>query len=99
MLAPYPTKYKPPIFEKYYRVEGNAREYVVRYIDALGTFASNCDLRLREFSKSLSSHAYKWYHALKLDSVKTWDEMVSLFIGKYKMEGHQHTMMDLALVV
>lgn len=57
-LAPCLAKYKPPLFEKYDGVEGNAREHVTRYIDALGTFASNCDLRLREFSKSLSSYAY-----------------------------------------
>ena len=59
--------------------------------DASGTYVSDYGLRLREFSKSLSSHVYTWYHSLKPESIKTWDEMVNLFMGKYQIEGHLHT--------
>ena len=38
---------------------------------------------MREFSKSLEGRAYSWYANLQSDSIRTWEEMVSQFCGKF----------------
>ena len=53
------------------------------FIDTLSQYATNEDLCLREFSKSLCDRAYTWYTGLKLGSILTWDDMVDAFCTKY----------------
>ena len=38
---------------------------------------------MREFSKSLEGRAYSWYANLLPDSMRTWEEMVGQFCGKF----------------
>ena len=49
----------------------------------MGPHVGDSKLCLREFSKSLTDRAYIWYATLQLASVKTWDDMVERFCGKF----------------
>ena len=55
---PYPTNYTPPIFPKYDGLEGNDREHIRQYVDALTAYSHSHKLRLKEFSKSLEGQAF-----------------------------------------
>lgn len=63
--------------------EGSAQEHVVRFIESLGAHAADNNLRLREFSKSLTSRVYTWYVNLEPYSIATWEEMVNKFYAKF----------------
>jgi len=54
-----------------------------KFVDTLGPYATDEDLCLREFSKSLCNRAYTSYMGLKLVSIPTWDDMVDVFYSKY----------------
>ena len=54
-----------------------------KFIDTLGLYATNEDLCLWEFSKSLCDWAYTWYIGLKPGLTLTWDDMVDVFCTKY----------------
>ena len=49
----------------------------------MGPHIGDSNLCLREFSKSLTDRAYTWYMTLQPTSVKTWDDMVKIFCGKF----------------
>lgn len=51
--------------------KGNPREHISHYIDTLGQYAIDPKLRLREYSKSLSGHAYTWSINLKVGSIRS----------------------------
>ena len=61
---PYPQGYETPCFTLFDGKKGNPKEHISRFIDSLGQHARNYDLRLREFSKSLTDRAYTWYTRL-----------------------------------
>ena len=79
----YLERYEPWAFEQYDGRKGSAIEHVSKFIDTLGLYATNEDLCLREFSKSLCDWAYTWYIGLKPGSIPTWDDMVDVFCIKY----------------
>lgn len=54
---PYPEGYVSPQFVLYDGVRGNPKEHVKRFVESLGRYARNDELRLREFPKSLSGKA------------------------------------------
>lgn len=73
-----------PKFIKFDGKEGSTQEHVVRYIEtALGAHLSDCNLCLREFSKSLTSRVYTWYVNLTPYSITTWEEMVNKFYTQF----------------
>ena len=71
LSEPYPEKYDTPTFTLYDRRKGNALEHVNKFLNSIGPFAGNRDLCLREFSKSLTNHAYTWYSTLQPGSIAT----------------------------
>ena len=83
LSKPYPERYEPRAFAQYDGSKGSAVEHVSKFIDTLGPYATDKDLYLREFSKSLCDRAYTWYIGLKPGSILTWDDMVDLFCIKY----------------
>jgi hypothetical protein len=83
LRMPYPDGYTPPKFTKFDGKEGNAQEHVVRFIETLGAFSGDTNLRLREFSKSLTNRAYTWYVNLTPYSVLSWEDMVNRFYAKF----------------
>ena len=46
---PYPERYKPRAFAQYDGRKGSAVEHVSKFIDTLGPYAADEDLRIREF--------------------------------------------------
>uniref|UniRef100_A0A2N9JAT3 Retrotransposon gag domain-containing protein n=1 Tax=Fagus sylvatica TaxID=28930 RepID=A0A2N9JAT3_FAGSY len=62
---------------------GSALEHVSKFLDAMGPHVGDSNLCLREFSKSLTDRAYTWYMTLQPTSMKTWDDMVKIFCGKF----------------
>ena len=54
----YPKRYEPRAFAQYDGRKGSDVEYVSKFIDTLGPYATNEDLCLQEFFKSLCDQAY-----------------------------------------
>ena len=80
--CPYPKGYETPSFVLFDGGKGSPREYISRFIDVLGPHASDHNLRLREFSKTLTDRAYTWYTTLAPDSIRTWEDMAGKFCKK-----------------
>ncbi|KAJ1393179.1 Retrotransposon gag domain [Sesbania bispinosa] len=59
---------------------------------------SNKELRLKEFSKSLSGRAFTWYVKLRPRSINTWEELAAEFCGKFLEEEGAFHIMDLGRV-
>ena len=69
--------------------------HISKFIDLMGPYAGNGDLCLREFSKSLDDRAYRWYTTLPPWSVRSWDDMVEFFCGKYFQAEEKVTLVNL----
>ncbi|KAK9951340.1 hypothetical protein M0R45_006790 [Rubus argutus] len=80
---PYPKGYEAPTFILFDGRKGSPNEHISRFIDALRPHAGVHNLRLHEFSKSLTDRAYTWYTTLAVGSVRTWEELTSKFCKKY----------------
>ena len=80
---PYPKGYRPPAFQMYNGRTGNAREHIIQFIDDLGVFSHDLELRMRVFSKSLGDHAYSWYANLAPGSIHSLEDLVNQFCGKF----------------
>ncbi|XP_024178185.1 uncharacterized protein LOC112184129 [Rosa chinensis] len=78
MHLSYPKNYETPTFTLFDGRKGSPKEHISQFIDALGPHASNHNLRLREFSKTLTDRAYTWYTTLAPGSIRNWDEMAAL---------------------
>ncbi|XP_021804720.1 uncharacterized protein LOC110749029 [Prunus avium] len=83
LQQPYPKGYETPGFFLFGGRKESPKEHVNRFLDALGPRASNHNLRLREFSKSLTDRAYTWYTTLAPGSVRSWEDLVNRFCKKY----------------
>ena len=80
---PHPRGYVSPAFRKYNGKVGNAKEHIIQFIDDLGIYAYDNELRLREFSKSLTERAYSWYASLQPSSIQSWEDLVSQICAKF----------------
>lgn len=80
---PYPEDYVVPKFRKFDGNKGNASDHIVSYINDLGKYIDDDNMKLREFSKSLTKKAYSWFFNLSITSIKTWDELVTAFCTKF----------------
>ncbi|KAJ1404543.1 Retrotransposon gag domain [Sesbania bispinosa] len=90
--TPYLNGYQPPSFRKFDGI-GSAREHLMSFLDDLEIHRNNKELRLKEFSKSLSGRAITWYVKLRPNSIKTWEELAAEFCGKFlEEEGALHIM-------
>ncbi|CAL9012398.1 unnamed protein product, partial [Prunus brigantina] len=83
LQQPYPKGYEAPNFVLFDGRKGSPKEHVNRFIDALGPHAGDYNLRLREFSKSLTDRAYTWYTTLAPGSVRSWEDLASRFCKRY----------------
>ncbi|CAL2247408.1 unnamed protein product [Prunus armeniaca] len=83
LQQPYPKGYETPTFVLFDGRKGSPKEHVNRFLDALGPHAGDYNLRLREFSKSLTDRAYTWYTTLAPGSMHSWDDLASRFCKKY----------------
>ncbi|PON46361.1 hypothetical protein TorRG33x02_326100, partial [Trema orientale] len=74
LSKPYPKDYINPRFRTFDGRTGNAKKHVVGFIDDLGVYAGDEELRIREFSKSLTGRAYDWFVDLPANSIKNWQD-------------------------
>uniref|UniRef100_A0A2N9HJ60 Uncharacterized protein n=1 Tax=Fagus sylvatica TaxID=28930 RepID=A0A2N9HJ60_FAGSY len=95
LKQPYPDKYVTPTFSCFDGRKGSALVHVSKFIDSMGPYAENGDLCLREFSKSLDDRTYTRYTTLPPGSVRTWDDMVEMFCGKYFQAEEKVTLVNL----
>uniref|UniRef100_A0A2N9GYU2 RNase H type-1 domain-containing protein n=1 Tax=Fagus sylvatica TaxID=28930 RepID=A0A2N9GYU2_FAGSY len=95
LKQPYPVKYIVPNFSRFDGRKGSVLVRISKFIDSMEAYAGNGDLCLREFSKSLDDRAYTWYTTLPPGSVKTWEDMVELFCGKYFQAEEKITLVNL----
>ena len=68
---PYPKDYTSPKFKQFNGKTGDAHEHVMKFEETLGVAGLDDDLKLKEFSKSLTEKAYTWYVNLILGSVES----------------------------
>ncbi|OMO94501.1 Ribosomal protein L46 [Corchorus capsularis] len=61
----YPKDYTSPKFKLFDGKTGDAREHVMKFVETLGVAGLDDDLKLKEFSKSLTGKAYTWFVNLK----------------------------------
>ncbi|KAF7826492.1 reverse transcriptase [Senna tora] len=97
-MKPYHKGYKPVEFRKFDGQTGHAKEHVMCFIDDLGIYGQDKELRLREFSKSLIGKAYTWYNKLAPESICSWKEMAIAFCGKFFESQPTVHVMDLGRV-
>ncbi|CAL8163040.1 unnamed protein product [Prunus armeniaca] len=60
-------------------------------VDFLGLNTGDYNLRLQEFLKSLTDHAYTWYTTLAPGYVCSWEDLASRFCKKYFQHGERVT--------
>ena len=80
---PYPKDYASPKFKLFDGKNGDAREHLMKFVETLGVAGLDNDLKLKEFSKSLTGKAYTWYVNLVPGSVESWNQMCKLFEEKF----------------
>ena len=95
LKQPYPEKYVVTTFSRFDSRKGSALMHISKFIDSIGAYAGNGDLCLCEFSKSLDDRAYTCYTTLSPGPVKTWEDMVKLFCGKYFQAKEKITLVNL----
>ncbi|KAA8550222.1 hypothetical protein F0562_001906 [Nyssa sinensis] len=97
-LLPYPEGYTAPRFVRFDGKRGISYEHVHRFIESLNTYASDQNICLREFSKSLTDRAYTWYRKLSEGSIRNWEDLVQKFHGKFFHFEEKVTKISLAKV-
>ncbi|OMO94091.1 reverse transcriptase [Corchorus capsularis] len=92
---PYPKDYVSPKFKQFDGKSGDAKEHVMKFVETLGVAGLDDDLKLKEFSKSLTGKAYTWYVNLIPGSVESWSHMCTLFGEKFFSTQERVTLIDL----
>ncbi|EOY00436.1 H0502G05.11 protein [Theobroma cacao] len=92
---PYPKDYTSPKFKQFNGKTGDAREHVMKFVETLGVAGLDDDLKLKEFSKSLTEKAYTWYVNLTPGSVQSWNQMCRMFGEKFFSTQEKVTLVDL----
>ncbi|OMO98613.1 reverse transcriptase [Corchorus capsularis] len=94
-MKPYPKDYVSPKFKQFDGKSGDAKEHVMKFVETLGVAGLDDDLKLKEFSKSLTGKAYTWYVNLTPGSVESWSHMCTLFGEKFLSTQERVTLIDL----
>ncbi|RYR66978.1 hypothetical protein Ahy_A03g013189 [Arachis hypogaea] len=97
LAKPYPKGYQPPTFHKFDST-GSAKEHILSFLDDLGVLRNHQELKIKEFSKSLTGRAFTWYCKLKASSFNTWQQLVMEFCNKFLEEEPSMHIMDLGRV-
>ena len=95
---PYPKEYVSPKFMLFNGKKGSAKEHLLKFIETLEVYGFNDDLKLKEFSKSLSEKANTWYVNLPLGSVDSWDTMCKMFLEKFFSTQEWVTLTDMGRI-
>ncbi|XP_057756012.1 uncharacterized protein LOC130975208 [Arachis stenosperma] len=93
----YSKGYQPPTFRNF-DGNGSAKEHILSFLDDLGVFRNHQELKIEEFSKSLTERTFTWYFKLKASSINTWEQLVTEFCNKFLEEEPSMHIMDLGRV-
>ena len=92
---PYPKDYVSPKFMLFNGKKGSAKEHLLKFIETLEVYGLDDDLKLKEFSKSLTEKAYTWYVNLPPGSVDSWGSMCKMFLEKFFSTQERVTLTDM----
>ena len=92
---PYSANYTSPMFPKYDRRTGNAKEHMRCFVDVLTAHSHDHDLRMKEFSKSFEGHTFSWYASLAPGSRFGWNDLAMHFMKKLFPVDDRVTVADL----
>ncbi|MBA0693913.1 hypothetical protein Goari_004253 [Gossypium aridum] len=67
----------------------------MKFVETLGVVGLDDDLKLREFSKSLTEKAYTWHVNLKHIFVESWNKMCAIFGEKFFSTQEKVSLVDL----
>ena len=78
-----PPNFKMPKFEKY---DGTKcpENHLATYCNKMAGHAHNEDLLIHVFYDSPVGTAAQWYQGLKKDQIRTWRDLVRVFLERYK---------------
>ena len=82
---PHPPRYQVSTFRKFDE-SGIAREHLMSFVDDLVVHKENRELKVKEFSKSLTGCIFTWYTKLRSKSIDTWEELATEFCNKFLEE-------------
>ena len=97
-IKPYPKDYVSPKFMLFNGKNGSAKEHLLKFIETLGVYGLDDDLRVKEFSKSLTEKAYTWYVNLQPGSVDSWSSMCKMFLEKFFSTQERVTLIDMGRI-
>ncbi|XP_020700087.2 uncharacterized protein LOC110112267 [Dendrobium catenatum] len=92
----YPKGYIMPKFNLFDGT-ANPRQHLAQFKATCENTGGNDALLLRQFISSLTGTAFEWYAELPNDSVRTFDELETMFIKRFVSEMKKVTVADLAL--
>ena len=95
---PYPKDYVSPKFMLFNGKRGSAKEHLLKFIETLEVYGFDDDLKLKEFSKSLTEKAYTWYVNLPPGSVDSWGTMCKMFLEKFFSTQERVTLTDMGRI-
>ncbi|XP_050915598.1 uncharacterized protein LOC127130672 [Lathyrus oleraceus] len=78
-----PQKFKTPKFEKYKDVSF-PKNHLRMFVRKMVAYAANEKLIMHTFQDSLSGASLDWYMQLERSHIKTWEDLASSFLRKYK---------------
>ena len=91
---PFPEGFRMPVFERFNGTT-DPQEHLMQFTWAMGNLANNPNYCLRLFGSTLTGNAFQWYLTLPNGSVKTWDRMQQLFVGRFFVTERDVTIADL----
>src|SRR5262249_5256716 len=95
---PHPQDYVSPKFMLFNGKKGSAKEHLLKFIETLEVYGFDDDLKLKEFSKSLTEKAYTWYVNLPPGSVDSWATMCKMFLEKFFSTQERVTLTDMGRI-
>ena len=84
-----PPKFKIPMFDKYDGTKCSSA-HLYMYCRKMTGYTSNDKLLIHCFQDSLSESATRWYNFLGQNQIKSWMDLIKVFLVQYKH------MMDIA---
>ncbi|KAL0918313.1 hypothetical protein M5K25_010315 [Dendrobium thyrsiflorum] len=78
----YPKGYVVPQFKTFFDTE-NPRQHLVQFKATYSNIEGNDVLLLRQFISNLTSTTFEWYTELPNDSIKTFDELETMFVKRF----------------
>ena len=97
-IKPYPKDYVSLKFMLFNGKNGSAKEHLLKFIEVLRVHGLDDDLKLKEFSKSLTKKDYTWHVNLQLGSVDSWSSMCKMLLENFFSTQERVTLIDMGRI-